>query len=285
MTWFGGCNMFSWNHDFGSGTMTYLRPLIVLAVLAVVGWAGLRLFDPFGQPLLLQSVQAAPLEDGSDGSLALFLTIDNRGGPDRLIAATASDASETVLYAPESDGTIPLPGASTPLLASDGAHIVLRGVEGPLDDGRLFPVSLTFEKAGTVTARARLAAPVSQGDATQSGLFGLGDICRVEEGEPAPAISLRTEARPDGAGWRVIVDAEEFTFSKEGADKEHIPGVGHGHLYVSGLKLGRLYGPQADIGPLPPGEHTVRVTLNTNDHRAYVVDDEPVTAEATIVVK
>jgi hypothetical protein len=60
--------------------------------------------------------------------------------------------------------------------------------------------------------------------------------------------------------------------------------MGHGHIYVGGMKIGRLYQPEARIGTLPKGEHQVRLTLNTNDHRAYVVGDQPVTATATIVV-
>ena len=37
--------------------------------------------------------------------------------------------------------------------------------------------------------------------------------------------------------------------------------------------------------PLGPGRHEVQVTLNTNDHRTYVVDDEPVSAIAEIEVR
>jgi len=81
-----------------------------------------------------------------------------------------------------------------------------------------------------------------------------------------------------------MIDAEEFTFSRDLAGAYHVPGVGHGHLYVGGLKHGRLYENQATIGTLPSGTHMIRVTLNTNDHRAYVVDDEPVTATATITI-
>ena len=87
-----------------------------------------------------------------------------------------------------------------------------------------------------------------------------------------------------GEGWEVSVQTDEFTFSQEFAGLFHVPGMGHGHLYVGGVKLGRLYAPTAPVGNLPPGRHLVRVTLNTNDHRAYVVGDEPVTATATIVV-
>lgn len=265
--------------------MKLLRPILLLVVLAAIGWTAIRAFDPLGKDMLLENVQAAQLDDKAADSLVVFLKIENRGGPDTLLSANAHDATETILYNPESDAGIPIPGGSSPSLAADGAHVMLRGVEGPIDDGRLFPIELNFEKAGAITARARLAAPVEHGDAAEHGVFGIGSICRVGEGEPAPAISVRAEPMPDKGGWRIVVDAEEFTFAEHLTDTDHIPGVGHGHLYVGGLKIGRLYGPEAEIGPLPAGSHTVRVTLNTNDHRAYVVGDQPVTAQTTIVVR
>jgi hypothetical protein len=64
----------------------------------------------------------------------------------------------------------------------------------------------------------------------------------------------------------------------------HVPGMGHGHIYVGGMKLDRLFKSEYLIGQLPPGRHEVRVTLNTNDHRAYVVDDVPVSASTFIMV-
>lgn len=265
--------------------MKLLRPIVLLVVLAVIGWTAIRAFHPSGADMLLQNVQAAQLEGQAADSLVVFLQIDNRGGPDKLLSAKAHDASETIIYNPESDSGIPIPAGTSPSLAADGAHVRLRGVEGPIDDGRLFPIELTFEKAGTITSRARLAAPVEPGDAGQHGVFGLGSICRVGEGEPAPAISLRTEPIAENGGWRIMVEAKEFTFAEHLTGTDHIPGVGHGHLYVGGLKIRRLYEPVTEIGPLPAGEHVVRVTLNTNDHRAYVVGDEPVTAQATIVVR
>lgn len=99
---------------------------------------------------------------------------------------------------------------------------------------------------------------------------------------PKPALRIAAEALEND--WRIAVMTENFTFSREAADGPHVEGVGHGHLYVGGMKIGRVYGNKAMIGALPSGEHVVRVSLNTNDHRAYVVDGEPVTATATIVV-
>jgi len=226
---------------------------------------------------LIEQAVAKPTDDGS---LAAFLTIDNQGPPDRLLSVN-SNVADVALYSPAADNGPPLQtGISS--LALDAAHIRISQPESPFDDGSLVPMTLTFENAGPVNVKVRLSDPVTQGDAPSSGLFGFGDICIVGDGEPAPQVSL--DVVQNGDGWQVKINSEEFTFSKDLLDLYHVPGMGHGHIYVGGMKLGRLFTPEYDIGPLPKGRHEVRVTLNTNDHRAYVVDDEPVTAFAFIEV-
>ncbi len=128
--------------------------------------------------------------------------------------------------------------------------------------------------------RARIVAPQTKGDAANYGLFGIGDICQVGEGEPAPNISL--EATKTETGWTVSVTSEDFEFTPNLVDGPHVPGTGHGHIYLNGLKLGRLYSAVTTIGNLPAGQHEIRVTLSTNDHRAYVVGDVPVTSSIRI---
>lgn len=228
--------------------------------------------------LLLTEVSAVPL---SDGDLGVFLKVENRGAPDRLIAVTSPEADATI-YSPEADAGPPMPSGQGPALAADGAHIRLSGLTGAQDDGRLIPLTLMFETAGEVTTKARLSDPKATGAAAEVGLFGLGDICVVGDGEPAPEVSL--SVIPDGDGWKISVNTDQFEFSDALTGLYHVPGMGHGHIYVGGMKIGRLYQPEARIGALPRGEHQVRLTLNTNDHRAYVVGDQPVTATATIVV-
>ena len=246
--------------------------LLVAAVLV--------LRPPASGDILLSRASAAPMAD-RPGAVAVFVTIENTGPPDRIIGASSSEAATVDILAP-GDG-LPIPAGSRPSLAADGAFLRLGGVAGALDPGRLIPVSLDFERAGPVTMRTRIVDPVATGRAGAFGLLGIGDICVAgENGEPAPAIRL--EVQPDGDGWTVQVLAEEFAFSRDLVDGPHVPGTGHGHLYVGGLKLERLYAPVARIGALPPGRHELRVTLNSNDHRAYVVDDVPVTASAVIEV-
>ena len=100
--------------------------------------------------------------------------------------------------------------------------------------------------------------------------------------DPAPEIDLAS-SRTD-TGWRITATTRNFDFREDLADQPHEPGTGHGHLYIEGLKLQRLYGPDAVIGDLPPGRYEVRVSLNTNDHRPYMADGVPVSASVILEV-
>lgn len=254
--------------------MSYL--LRLLAVLPVLGLAYVILNTSSAQDLLISDAFARPL---SNSDAAAVLTFENSGQPDRLLSVSSPDG-QARLYSPADSAGVPIPtGPSS--LALDAAHIILNDLPST-QDGALIPVALTFQEAGTVRTRLRVSAPAQTGDAAQHGLFGIGDICIVGRGEPAPGITLSVATTP--TGYTVTVHTQDFTFSQDLAGLYHVPGMGHGHLYVGGAKIGRMYQATAAIGALPPGRHEVRVTLNTNDHRAYVVDDSPVTASAVIVV-
>jgi periplasmic copper chaperone A len=247
--------------------------LALLVATAVGAWILLDL-GRVRDGLTVTNAQIHQIEAGIAGA---FATIENTGPPDRLVAVS-SPAAEAELYNPARGRGLPVPTGAVSL-ALDAAHVRLAG---EFADGALVPLTLTFARAGNLTLKARLSNPQATGAAEEVGLFGMGDICRVGEGEPAPEISLALT--PDGDGWTVTIEARDFEFSEEMAGGVHVPGMGHGHLYVGGMKMGRLYAPAAHVGALPDGRHEVRVTLNTNDHRAYVVGDEPVTATAVIVV-
>lgn len=227
--------------------------------------------------LLIENAVAQPMDDASLGA---FLSIDNAGAPDRLLAVS-SPVADAALYNPTNADGLPVPTGHS-ALALDAAHIRISQPETPFAHGSLVPLVLRFANAGDVAVKARMSDPAQAGPAGEVGLFGMGDICIVGDGEPAPEIHI--DAQPDGDGWQVQIMAREFTFSKDLMGLYHVPGTGHGHIYVGGMKLGRLFAPSYHIGPLPAGSHEIRVTLNTNDHRAYVVGDTPVTASTIITV-
>ena len=262
--------------------MKAAKPIALLAVLLVLALSAFVLIGRSQQTnLLVGQVTAAPLQ-GRPGAVGVFFDIHNKGAPDRLISARSIVAKRAWLESAVADAGLPIPANSTPALVPDGAFVLMDGVGGDLDEGRMIPITLQFEKAGEIRTQARLLSPRDTGDAERFGLFGIGDICQVGEGEPAPDIDVSVE--PKGDDWQIRVTAKDFTFSQDMIDGPHVPGTGHAHLYLGGLKLKRLFDPETRIGPLPPGKHEVRVTLNPDGPRAYVVGALPVTATALITV-
>lgn len=262
--------------------MSHLRALTVLIGLALIGgWFFLAGKELPVNSLTVSGVTAAPVS-GQDGALRVFLTIGNDGPADQLVGVRAPDTASARLVMPKGITAISLPEGSAPVLAADGAHILLEGLSGAIGHGGLIPLTLVFEAAGEVSARATVVDSLAAGGAEAAGLFGSGDICQVADGEPAPELALTVTKNAQGSGWEVAVATKQFTFSRPIEGMGHVPGYGHGHLYLNGVKLQRMYEPKAQIGALPPGKYEISVTLNTNDHRAYVVGDVPVNVTSTI---
>jgi len=242
-----------------------MEALRVVLAASFFGLAAIALFffGNYDTGLAVTGAKLSPMGDG----FALTANIENGSGADRLLGI-GSEAGQASIMGPE--GGLAIPAHSTPSLAEDGIHGMLTGLIGESGEGRLVPVTLWFERAGKVTTRARITPMEMDHD----GRF------EVPDGEPQPQVSL-TVAK-DGNGWAVTVTTQGFSFSQEAVDGPHMPGVGHGHVYLNGLKLQRLFDPEFQIGALPAGTHEVRVTLNTNDHRAYFVGGSQVTATASI---
>ena len=90
------------------------------------------------------------------------------------------------------------------------------------------------------------------------------------EGDEQPSLYLSVQPH-DIYGWVVIYNANNFTFNAENASNQHIPGEGHGHLYVNDVKIARLYGEPYYLRDLNMGANTIRITLNTNNHLSYLM--------------
>lgn len=251
------------------------RLILAAALLAALVAVVLLRGGPGPAPLLSDAV-ARPLH-GAPGVWAIEAKIDNRGGWDILRAARSPDAAAVTVVG-GSDGGVALPAGSTPALSLDGVFLRLEGLSGAAEDGRLVPVTLSFARAGDVSARVRLATQTA-GGAMAHAMPGHADPLDLPAAQ-APRLGLTL--RPDGDGWIAALELAGLTLSAEAADSPHVPGKGHAHLYLGGLKLQRMYGPTARIGALPPGQHVVRVTLNTNDHRPYAAAGTPIEALALI---
>jgi copper(I)-binding protein len=230
--------------------------LIAVAMVLVSGPA----------PIAVTNVRAFPVAGSS--SAMVVLDIRNEGPADRLVEARAPATKLTVLKAPVTSG-LPIPARSEVSLAMEAGHIMLMGVEAPLNAGAALPIELDFAKGGTQNVKAVVSDMAMDHGAAE-------DVDR----ETAP--SLEIDVSPDADGWVVRLRTSGFTFAPEMVDGPHVPGTGHAHLYVSGTKIGRLFGETGRIGALPEGTHQVEVTLNTNDHRSYAVGGTPIVATATI---
>ncbi|MEM8878855.1 MAG: hypothetical protein AAGD23_13440 [Pseudomonadota bacterium] len=133
-----------------------------------------------------------------------------------------------------------------------------------------------------VDVRPITSVPVQTGKLQSAHL--LGEDHEQIEVDPtnAPSVSVRVE-RDEEIGWNVFVTVENFRFTPEQVNQKGVANEGHAHIYLNGFKLARLYGNAYHLSELPPGEHTVTVTLNSNDHGDFTLDGEIIAASAKIV--
>lgn len=114
------------------------------------------------QPIAVEDAYAR-VSGPSAKSGAVFMVIENTGASDdRLVAVAAPvaeraelhtnliDASGVARMVEVEDG-FPIRAGQSHALARGGDHVMLLGLNAPLPDGASFPLTLTFEKAGTIT--------------------------------------------------------------------------------------------------------------------------------------
>lgn len=99
-------------------------------------------------------------------------------------------------------------------------------------------------------------------------------------------ISLALTLHSDGANSRNLqIETTDFAFSPETVNGPHVPGQGHAHVYVNGVKIARAYSPWMQVTGLAKGENVIRVTLNANDHTQLAVDGTPVEGTITVTIE
>ena len=90
-----------------------------------------------------------------------FLTITNKGTtPDRLVSVRTSAANQSeihemkmegnVMRMRELDGGLVIAPGATVALAPGGFHVMMMGLKAPLKEGTSVPLTLVFEKAGSI---------------------------------------------------------------------------------------------------------------------------------------
>ena len=96
---------------------------------------------------------------------AMYFTVQNTGGADRLIGASSNVSASMMLHQEVTDGntssmvmidSIAIPANSTVDLIANHYHVMMTGLKAPLKEGDRVTATLTFQNAGKVT----LTAPV-----------------------------------------------------------------------------------------------------------------------------
>lgn len=157
----------------GKAVMVRRDLLAVLAVLAAtVLPPGAFAFEYELGDLTIRHPWARP-SIGAAKAGAAYLTIVNQGESADLLIAVASPAAEHVsLHTHLLEGGVakmrPVAAAEISpgepaVLQPGGLHVMLAGLKAPLVEGESFPLSLTFERAGTVTVEVTIGVPGSDG--------------------------------------------------------------------------------------------------------------------------
>jgi hypothetical protein len=111
------------------------------------------------------------------------------------------------------------------------------------------------------------------------------DVKNVPADE-APGLDIEVMKDPMmSTNVNVFINTTDFTFAPESVSSEHVLGEGHAHVFVDDVKVSRSYGPWYHIPRLKPGNHTIKVTLNTNDHMEYGVNGTNIMDTETITIE
>lgn len=105
-----------------------------------------------------------------------YMMLDNHGPEDDRLVAAASSAAEAVTMhrtkvrdgiarmLPQ-EGGLAIPAHGSTQLEPGGLHLMLSGLKEPLALGQTVPLTLTFERAGTVTVELKVERrPAAHGD-------------------------------------------------------------------------------------------------------------------------
>ena len=104
---------------------------------------------------------------------AAYLRIVNAGArDDRLVGVSSPVAGRVELHTHTMrDGVmrmrrieaVPIPGGKSAELKPGGHHVMLIGLRAPLKEGETFPLTLIFDKAGTITVGAAVGSIAARG--------------------------------------------------------------------------------------------------------------------------
>ena len=148
-------------------------PWFGVGLLALASWTAQAHGSSAGD-IRIDHPYATPTRPGLSTGAVYFRSLRNTGkGEDRLVSASTPVAARVELHRMQMQGdvmrmaavpAVALPvGVTVPMKhgSHDGHHLMLFDLKAPLKDGDRFPVTLTFEKAGTVQVQVWVQTPKS----------------------------------------------------------------------------------------------------------------------------
>lgn len=111
-----------------------------------------------------------------------------------------------------------------------------------------------------------------------------GELFDASELEATPTLSDLSVVEDEKSGWNLSFTTDNFTFTPENVNQDHVDNEGHAHIEVNGERLARIYSHDfhIDSDALKEGANTVTVSLNTNKHLEYAIDGQPIEVQMTI---
>ena len=148
------------------------KPLVIAGCLLIAGGAAAQT----GQIDLKDAWARATPGKAENG--AAYVTIVSPTA-DRLVSVSSPAAKKAGLHSMTMDGGVmkmrPLAGIDVPAnesvtLKPGGTHIMLQGLSEPLQAGKSFPLTLTFEKAGQREVEVAVEKPGAMGPEGHAGM-------------------------------------------------------------------------------------------------------------------
>ena len=146
-------------------------PYLAASLLALASWAAQAHGSKAGD-IRIDHPYATPTRPSMDTGAVYFRSLRNTGKvEDRLVSAKTPVAARVELHRMQMQGevmrmaavpAVALPaGVTVPMKhgSHDGHHLMLFDLKAPLKDGDRFPLTLTFEKAGTVQVQVWVQTP------------------------------------------------------------------------------------------------------------------------------
>lgn len=108
------------------------------------------------------------------------------------------------------------------------------------------------------------------------------DTYEYVDHDTLPEVKIESLSKDANQKWGMKVSFSNFKIDEAAVDTANEPGVGHAHVYVNDKKISRLFSTLYVFEQDLEVGDTVRVGLNTNDHKAYTHDGELIESTFTL---